>query len=268
MFARIERWIRIAATGFCFVVFGLLGLLILCLVFPFVRLFCPNRRVAQLITRNIIHHSLRAFVWLMETTGTISVEVRNRERLNRQGLLVVANHPSLIDSVILIALLRQSNVIVKAALRSNLFTRGPVTSAGFVVNDDGPGLIEDCIASVRAGDNLIIFPEGTRSLTHDGQLSPMKRGLANVALRGGLTLTPVVITVTEPMLGKGLSWRDAPQRRPHFVLTVLEDIPVSRYLDGAVRDADGALESGQYNRLARALTRDLHELFVREIARR
>jgi 1-acyl-sn-glycerol-3-phosphate acyltransferase len=270
MRVRLERFLRIVGTGFCFLLFGFLGLLVLCFVFPFMGLVFSNNRESHLRVRNLLHYAMRWFVWVMVVCGTISYEVRHREKLARQGLLVVANHPSLIDVVLLISLLRQTNCVVKASLATNIFTRGPVRSAGFIVNSEGMQLIDDCIASVRAGDNLVIFPEGTRSLSHDGALSPMKRGVANVALRGGIDLTPVVITVSEPMLGKGLRWYQAPVRRPHFILTVMDDIPVSRYrVSGAGEENDSSSEAyGALNRQARALTRDLHAFFVREIGRR
>jgi hypothetical protein len=58
----------------------------------------------------------------------------------------------------------------------------------------------------------------------------MKRGGAHIALRGAFDITPVVISVSESMLGKGQGWHRAPQHRPHFVLTVLEDMPITPYL--------------------------------------
>ncbi|MDR1229452.1 MAG: 1-acyl-sn-glycerol-3-phosphate acyltransferase [Azoarcus sp.] len=264
------RFPRIAATGFCFAVFGLLGLSVLCVFFP---LFCLFNRFhsgggnPQYHARALVHWGMRWFTRVMVLCGTISYEVRHAQKLDRQGLLVVANHPSLIDVVLLLSLLRQPNCVVKASLKTNLFTRGPVNSAGFIGNTDGPQLVDECAASVRAGDNLVIFPEGTRSLSHDGVLSPMKRGAANIALRGNFDLTPVVITVSEPMLGKCQHWYQAPVRRPHFVLTVLDDIPVASYA-GIAKNGDGAGEaSGVQGRAARALTQDLRALFVREIQR-
>jgi hypothetical protein len=95
----------------------------------------------------------------------------------------------------------------------------------------------------------------------------MKRGAANIALRGNIDLTPVVITVSEPMLGKCQRWYQAPLRRPHFVLTVLDDIPMASYV-GMAKNGDGSEEaSGAYSLMARALTHDLGALFVREIKR-
>ncbi|MDR2261378.1 MAG: 1-acyl-sn-glycerol-3-phosphate acyltransferase [Azoarcus sp.] len=263
----MDRFLRIVATGGCFSLFGLGGLVILCVVFPLLRLVYPDVRESQRHARDIIHRSFGWFVRVMVVCGTISYEVRNPEKLARRGLLVVANHPSLIDVVLLIALLRQPNCVVKADLAANLFTRGPIRSAGFIVNSEGPRLVDDCIASVRSGDNLVIFPEGTRSPAHDGALCPMKRGAANIALRGNLDLTPVVITVSESMLGKGQSWYQAPMRRPHFVLTVMDDIAMADW-GRDMAEKDGGARAGALNRMARALTHELGAFFTREIQRR
>jgi 1-acyl-sn-glycerol-3-phosphate acyltransferase len=254
----LERPLRIAATGFCFVVFGLAGLVILCVVFPLLRLFYRDLNASRLYARNLIHNTFRWFVRLMVACGTISYEVKNREKLDRQGLLIVANHPSLIDVVLLISLVRQPNCVVKASLKANIFTRGPITSAGFIVNIDGPQLVEDCIVSVRSGDNLVIFPEGTRSLEHNGALNPLRRGAANIAVRGQINLTPVVITVSEPMLGKGLRWYHAPRKRPHFVLDVKDDIHVLQHDVGETAAVTAS-------RCARTLTKDLNIFFMKEI---
>jgi 1-acyl-sn-glycerol-3-phosphate acyltransferase len=267
----LERPFRILATGFCFALFGFGGLLILCFVLPFLRFTHSSPESSRQQARNIIHASFAWFVRVMVGCGVISYEVRHSERLNRQGLLIVANHPSLIDVVLLIALIERPNCVVKASLRNNLFTRGPVLSAGFIVNTEGPQLIFDCIASVRSGDNLIIFPEGTRSLEHNGKLNPLKRGAANIALRGNLALTPVIITVSEPMLSKGQSWFNAPLKRPHFVLDVEDDIPMTRY-DYALSEnfAPGSSPagfSGSPSLAARILSDDLKDFFTQGIKR-
>jgi 1-acyl-sn-glycerol-3-phosphate acyltransferase len=256
-----ERCWRVLATGFCFFVFGLGGLLVLCLVFPLLRLLVWRQPFRQALARDIVCLSFRFFCKLMTMVGVISYEVRGLEKLQRQGMLVVANHPSLIDVVMLISLLRQPDCVVKASAWHNPFMVGPVALCGFIRNQDGPQLVNDCIASVSRGSNLIIFPEGTRTRIEAlllQQVNPLQRGAANIAVRGRLPLTPVVITVTEPMLTKQQPWYHAPIRRPHFVLNVLEDMDPVKFVPD---DTAPTL-------MARVLTERLSDFFTQELRNR
>ena len=231
----LNRWWRVLATGFSFAAFGIGGLLLGAVVFPLLLVVVRHRQRRSLLARRTIHHLFRGFVAMMCVLGLCSVEVRQRERLRRSGLLILASHPSLIDVVFLMALVRNADCIVKAALLRNPFTRGPVRAAGFVCNDSGPGLIADCVASVRAGNNLIVFPEGTRTPA-GSTLGRLQRGAANLAVRGELTITPVRITCSQQMLGKADKWWRVPCRAGHFVIDVGDDIPIESHLaeDGAL----------------------------------
>lgn len=251
----LERFWRIVATAGCFTLFGLGGLFILCMAFPLLRLLVHPAAKRERHARALIRHAFRFFTNVMTTTGVISYEVRHVERLKRQHLLVVANHPSLIDVVLLIAQLDQPDCVIKPEILSNPFMLGPVRMCGFISSENGVQVIEDCVASVKKGNNLIIFPEGTR--TRNEQLTRcetnrLQRGAANAAVRGALPLTPVTITVSEPMLTKQGRWYQAPQKRPHFILTVGEDIIPSE-------------KTGEPALAARTLTRQLATFFSREI---
>jgi 1-acyl-sn-glycerol-3-phosphate acyltransferase len=111
-------------------------------------------------------------------------------------------------------------------------TRGTVRAAGFVFNNDGgEELLADCVRSVNAGNNLIIFPEGTR--TRRAEPLRLQRGAARVAVHGALDITPVRIRCTPATLAKGEKWYEVPARRPHFCLEVDAPIPVSGFISGA-----------------------------------
>ena len=236
MVERLDRAWRVCATGFCFSSFGIGGLLLRVLVFPLLALLPWSEATRQRVCRAVIHHAFRLFVWLMHVVGVIRHEVRHAERLHREGLLIVANHPSLIDVVFLISLIRHMDCIVKDALVRNAFTRGPIMAAGFIANNAGPGLVADCMRSLGAGNNLIIFPEGTRTPLH-GPPVRLQRGAANVAVRGGFDITPVHIHCTLPMLTKGTPWWQVPQRRPHFTIEVREDIATAPFVAQAASEA-------------------------------
>lgn len=220
---------RIVATGLSFLCFGIGGVLLWLLVFPLLSLLVRDRQRRGRLARRLIGRAFASFVELMRFLGVLTYEIRGAEKLQRRGLLVLANHPTLIDVVFLVSLIPDADCVVKSRLARNPFTRGAIAATGYICNDSGAGLVEDCIASVRSGKNLIIFPEGTR--TRPGG-PPLQRGAANIAVRGGLDITPVRISCTPPTLSKGQKWYLVPSRRFHMIIDVQDDLRVAPFLDG------------------------------------
>jgi 1-acyl-sn-glycerol-3-phosphate acyltransferase len=235
---------RMFATGLSFALFGLGGLLLRALVFPVLSLgLAPARRAAA--ARAVVRLAFRAFVGVMRWLGVLRYEIHGLEKLERGGLLILANHPTLIDTVFLMAFVRNADCIVKAALWKNPFTRGPVLAAGYIRNGGGAELVDACIGSLQAGNNLIVFPEGTR--TAQGGAVEFKRGAANIAVRGNRAVTPVVIRCEPPTLRKGEKWWRVPPRQARFRIDVKDDIEVRAFSGGvseviAARRLTGHLE--------------------------
>lgn len=227
---RLNHAWRVFGTGLSFLAFGVGGLVLRLFVIPPLQWSVrdPLRRKQRI--RRLVQRSFAAHVELMRRLGVLTYEIRGQERLQRDGLLILANHPTLIDVVFLISLLPNADCVVKSAVARNPFMRGPVRAAGYVSNEDGAGLVNDCIAAVRAGGNLVIFPEGTR--TTPGQPLRLQRGAANIAVRGKLNITPVRLTCSPLTLGKGEKWYRVPSRRFHVTVDVQEDLPIARFLDG------------------------------------
>ncbi|GGP26729.1 lysophospholipid acyltransferase family protein [Silvimonas amylolytica] len=250
----LARWWRAALFGFCFAMFGLGGLLIGLTLFP-LSLLLPRSAWREKTAKHFIRGATGLFVWLMQVTGAMSLTVHGAEKLDREGLLVLANHPSLIDVVILMSLIPRPDCVVKAALWRNPVTGGPVRMAGYISNATGPELVADAVGSMERGNNLIVFPEGTRTVPGDEMR--FQRGAANIAVRGQRVITPVVITVSEQTLTKGSKWYRPPAHRPHFYIEVLDDVAVEPLVAGT---GEPALQ-------ARWLTTWLEQFFKREIAR-
>lgn len=219
---------RVLATGFCFAVFGIGGLLLRVLVFPLLALLVREQQRRIDCARSVIRFTFRLFIEMMQTVGVLRYRIIGSERLARQGLLILANHPTLIDTVFLMALVKHADCIVKSGLWNNPFTRGPVRAANYINNDQGVDLVLDCIASLNSGNNLIIFPEGTRTGI-DGAIN-LKRGAANIAVRGARNVTPVIIRCDPKTLSKGEKWWRIPPRQAHFVIDVQDDIAIAPFL--------------------------------------
>jgi len=208
---RILRAWRVVGTGISFSVFGIAGLLLSLVVFPVTRLVVRDPVERELRNQYFVHLTFRLFVGLMQALGVLVVDVLHGERLAQRGQIVVANHPTLIDIVVLGSLMPQADCVVKKEAWSNPFLRGAVTATGYLPNDTGDALVEACAERLRAGRTLVLFPEGTRS--PEGGIGPFRRGFAHVALASQRPLRTVVIRADPPALMRGQPWYDVPERR-------------------------------------------------------
>lgn len=253
MMAALDRAWRVVATGIAFATFGMGGLLLRLVYFPLLGVFVRERRRRSRLARAMVRSTFAAFIEWMRLLGVLSYTIIGSEKLRRQHLLILANHPTLIDVVFLISLVENADCIVKARLARNPFTSGPVRATDFICNDSGTAVVEDCIRSIRSGGNLVIFPEGTRTPL-DGSMR-LQRGAANIAVRGGIDVTPVLIECVPRSLTKGLPWWQVPASRMRFRIEVRDDIPVQPFLDAA---------GGEPALAARHLTRHMQTYFATE----
>jgi 1-acyl-sn-glycerol-3-phosphate acyltransferase len=236
----LRRGWRAFRTGVAFVMFGLGAVLISVVAVPILRLTSRRPGALQRRTQALIHHAFRLFAWFMTVTGLIRVTWTGRERLRERPILVIANHPTLIDVVLLVAAMPQADCIVKTAAERRPLFRRIVNAAGYIPNDRPDAIITAGAESLRQGRPLLLFPEGTRSPS--GRLGRFHRGAARIALRSGSDLIPVVITCSPPTLMKGQRWYDVPERTAHITLTVKAPIRVREHPAALKTEAGGARE--------------------------
>ena len=244
---------RVFATGFAFVEAGILSLL-LTLAAPCLRLLSDDRERAELREQKAIHWVTRFFLTSTGLLGAFRVRCKEREKLQRPGILVVANHPTLLDAWALMSQMPQADCIVKERYYENFFLGGPARGAGFIPDRDGPGVVEKCVDRLLSGRSLIIFPEGTRS--PEGELGPFARGAAHIALRAGCDPIPVTIRCDPATLYHGRAWWDVPARVPTLTLTVGDPVPVKDIVETGL----------SRGRAARALNSHLRQYFERQLA--
>ncbi|SHM36771.1 lysophospholipid acyltransferase family protein [Vreelandella subglaciescola] len=249
----LDQCRRGLGTALSFALFGIGGLLIGLLIAPVLKLTIRDASRRRTHARVLIQYAFRAFGGLMRTLGVLDYRFEGLSRLQRPGLLILANHPSLIDVVFLLGHVPQADCIVKGKLASNPFTRGPIRAAGYITNRDPEAVLEAARQSLAAGNSLILFPEGTR--TRPDRPVKFRRGGANIALRTGANITPVLIRCQPTTLTKGTPWYRIPPRKVQLDLHVLDDLSVPR-------------ETQQPTSLrARHLTRQLSDHFNHELDR-
>jgi 1-acyl-sn-glycerol-3-phosphate acyltransferase len=156
--------------------------------------------------------------------------VRGRSRLPWRGpAVIVANHISMLDILVLYGLFRPFKWIAKA----DLF-RIPCVGWNMWLNDYVPvwrgdresvkRMMAHCRRHIARGTPLLLFPEGTRAV--DGRLQRFKDGAFRLAFEAKVPVIPIAITGTFAALPKhGLVMRE----RMHARADVLEPIDPRRF---------------------------------------
>ena len=146
----------------------------------------------------------------------LPLQVQGLAQLPADGpCLVVANHASYIDSMLLGALLPPRFAFVaKRELEHAPFVGAALRRLGiaFVERFDAARSVEDTqsmLARVRAGESFVVFPEGT--FRRAPGLLPFKLGAFVTAADAGVPLVPAVLHGTRSLLRAG-AW--LPERGP------------------------------------------------------
>ena len=254
--ALVGRFYRSIGQIALFTVFGVYGALMSVFIVPAYSLVVRGEARRAQNLRRVMFYTMRAYVGSMRILQLIDLEVIGLDRAPPPGSLLVANHPSLIDALILLGYVKDAVVVAKRSLQVNAFTWGGIRGANYIVNADPQALIEECRARIVAGETLVLFPECTR--TADDGVIRLQRGAAHVAVRSGCPVIPVTIEFSEPLLTKKSRWWLAPRVRPRVRVVAHAAIDPGQFLQGG----------HSVSRAARALTEHLREFYVRELARR
>ena len=247
----VKRW-RLVQTGLSFAVFGVVVLWLGFVAIPISGLFARDRESGELRAQRWVHRATRFFVGFMKGIGLLRLDLVGVERL-RAGppLLLVANHPTLLDLVMIASLMPQLDCIVSPAWAENPFLKRTVVSAGYCRGDNPGSVVRACLRHLQAGRSVVVFPEGTRS--PPGGLRDFQAGAAFVALRSGQAIVPVLMRCEPATLFKGRSWYDVPAERLHMTVRVGEPVTpqLVRYRGVTLPEA------------ARRLTAELREVFLK-----
>ena len=186
-------------------------------------------------------------IWLLEKICGTRLEVRGREKLPQGACLIVSKHQSMWDTFALIPLLRDPAIVLKDELKwipfygwfclkfeHILVKRDKAASAL-------KAMIRDARARTENGREVVIFPEGTRTVP--GAAPDYKPGY--VALYEGLGVPAVPLA-----LNSGLYWpRRSILRYPGTIIVEFLDpiqpgLPRKEFrqrIEAAIEEASGRL---------------------------
>lgn len=160
------------------------------------------RAVGRRLGRAAIAHGYRMYWRFAALTGMLHLHADALDALRDEpGLIVVANHPSMLDALMLVARLPRSACVMKASLMRNPLLGPGARLARYIRNDTPRGLVRLAVQDLQDGGQLVLFPEGTRTVRWP--VNDFRPGFTLIAKLAKAPIQTVFIDTESPYLGKG-----------------------------------------------------------------
>ena len=246
---------RIIRSGIAFGTFFVGALLLVCGPFLLLQIIPFRKHKKQVYARGMIRLSFRFFIALMRFLGLIHKPIIKGKQIEiiDKPCIYVANHPSLIDVVLLGSVLPDATCIVKHVYWDNFFLGGVMKSAGYIPNINGPQLLAACQKSFDRGLSLMIFPEGTRS--SKAGMGSFKRGTARLLFGSNATVIPIIITCKPRALMKHQKWYEIPNEKLKYSIHFMPQMKIP----------DSIESETVLPKKVRAFTKNMEEYFREQI---
>lgn len=160
----------------------------------------PHRRR---LARRWLYDMARFAVRFLDVMGILKCDLTELTPIRDEtDLVLIANHPSRLDCLILAAALPRLVCVTKASIWERPTLGSTLRTAGYIRHDSLLTLIAPATDSLKEGCQLLLFPEGTRSRA-GAEPGPFQPGFAAIAQRTRSAVQPVLIETTSPYLSQG-----------------------------------------------------------------
>lgn len=232
----MPHFLRVLLTGVAFLVFTLGGATIGWFLIPFARAGGRSVVAQQRRNRQVIFGGYRFFIGALEVMGLTEYRPPPLVNLPKKPYILVSNHPSLLDVMMLLGTFPDMTVLVKASWFESRFI-GPLLRGGGYLpgpsaadSEDGAPVLDRIVATLRAGTSVLIFPEGSRS--PPGELRRFRIGAIEAARRADVPLLPIVLRCDKKTLLKGQAWHEGvPNSAIRYAVEFMEPFRVAKDVD-------------------------------------
>ena len=145
--------------------------------------------------------SCRLFLATLTLTGRFRFDLRALDALRDEKALIIApNHPSLWDAVMMASRLPDVAIIMKAMILDNLLLGGGARLARYIPNDSVRRMICLALDELRTGSHVLLFPEGTRTVTPP--IGRITGAVGVIACRAQVPVQTVLVETNSRFLSK------------------------------------------------------------------
>ena len=157
---------------------------------------------ARRLGRLAITGGFRWYIDVLTRLGAFRLDLSELDALRQEPpLIIAANHPCLLDAVMILSRLPNVSCILKAQLWNNPLFGAGARLAGYIRNDAPVTMIKAAVQELKNGSHMLVFPEDTR--TTRPPLNPLKSSTGLIAAKAGVPVQVVFIEINSSFLGKG-----------------------------------------------------------------
>lgn len=217
-------------------------------------IFVEPERVPQ-IARLYIHRGAHLLFASLQRIGLMQVKM-DPLGVSCAGTVVIANHPSMLDAMLLLSAIPNAVCVMKRPLLRFPVIGGFARWARYIPQAETPELLESALQALADGASIIIFPEGTRS--DRVGIRAFKRGAARLALEASRPIVPVLIVMKPVVFGVG--W---PVERPPLTSIKYEAVRLEAL--GAESTVLGGGAADDLRAMSMRLTQHLEDLIANSL---
>jgi 1-acyl-sn-glycerol-3-phosphate acyltransferase len=224
--------LRITLTAYCFVQFAIQVLWLGKWQMPRVLKKGKGGPDARRDALYIAHRHVQHYLATLDILRL--VEFRFEGKPYDQPCIMVANHPSLLDFIVLLRDLPNAVCLYKSQSLDNPVLSSFIQVGGYIEGMDGTAsasrrIISTCCERLAQGHHVVFFPEGTRSESAS-TMHKFRATAFHAALKCRAQIQPVMIDCQPLFLGKNQNWIDFSGHRNIMTIRYLpvvrvEDLP-------------------------------------------
>jgi 1-acyl-sn-glycerol-3-phosphate acyltransferase len=165
----------------------------------------PDRAAEVLEIRRRLSETCKKFFEDLSERDLVHCRFEGFENSSEwKGSILVANHPSILDALCFFWKMPGIGCVVGMNPWGNPLLSRPARALDFVPRDPALRMLKECRWRLRAGENILLFPEGTR--TTRGALNPFLEGPALMSVKSRAPIRTFFIECNSLFLGKGYSF--------------------------------------------------------------
>lgn len=209
-----------------------LGVNILCFLLGLI----PGSRVFKRPVRAVLQFLFRIWAWFMGFIRVLNLRTPPKtERKTESGEIWVMNHPSILDASYMLKFITNGTCIYKREIGSNPLYGATAKLANYIPNVGGPDMVRLACDALERGEDLVVFPEGTRS-THVN-VDNFKSGFALIAKRSKALINLMWMESPDDFMTREVPFWRIPKLTAEVTIDQMAQIDPARY-----RSASGIIE--------------------------